>query len=359
MAPNVQRGVMRRRLWLLVIAIPMLLLIGDVAYWRYAVRQLQTGLHTWLAERRVAGWTTTMGETSSGGWPYAAILTISGLTLQGGNPDIPGDLRWSSGRIDLRLDLWRPTTLDVAFHGTQHLQFGGSADIPWAAEQLQATLPLRFGEPPRAIDIVSHNLRTELPSDAGTSTDLALGLVQIHGELAPTANHDNAAVQFSISAEAIGLPRTVEWPLGATLSSFTLDGTLNGRLPSLGRGLTPAVSEWRDGGGALDVRHLTLGWGPLGLTASATLALDDQLQPMGSGTGHIVGYAASLNALANGGVLSHSAATAATAVLSLLAGAPDANGASEVDVPLTLQYRTLSMRQIPLIRLPELDWPAP
>jgi hypothetical protein len=28
-----------------------------------------------------------------------------------------------------------------------------------------------------------------------------------------------------------------------------------------------------------------------------------------------------------------------------------------VEVPLTLQYRTLSMRQVPLVRLPELDWP--
>jgi hypothetical protein len=88
------------------------------------------------------------------------------------------------------------------------------------------------------------------------------------------------------------------------------------------------------------------------------LALDDQLQPMGSGNGRIVGYAETLDRLAAAGMLTKSAATAAKAVLSLMAATSDSNQPSSVDVPLTLQYRTLSMRQVPLVRLPEVDWPA-
>ncbi|MEA2772399.1 MAG: hypothetical protein QOD93_5361, partial [Acetobacteraceae bacterium] len=71
-----------------------------------------------------------------------------------------------------------------------------------------------------------------------------------------------------------------------------------------------------------------------------------------------VGYAETLDRLAAAGTLSKSAATAAKAVLSLMAGTSDNDEPSSVDVPLTLQYRTLSMRQIPLVRLPEVDWPA-
>jgi hypothetical protein len=70
----------------------------------------------------------------------------------------------------------------------------------------------------------------------------------------------------------------------------------------------------------------------------------------------VVGYADTLDALATHGVISKSAATAAKAVLSLLANSPDDGSPPDVEVPLTLQYRTLSMRQIPLVRLPELDW---
>jgi hypothetical protein len=132
---------------------------------------------------------------------------------------------------------------------------------------------------------------------------------------------------------------------------------LNGPFQSAGN-ITSGAQAWRDGGGSLEVTHLAMGWGPLGLSSSATLALDDQLQPMGSGSARIVGYGEALDRLAAGGLLTRSAATAAKAVLSLLAGTGDGGEPSEVDVPLTLQYRTLSMRQVPLVRLPELDWPA-
>ena len=46
-----------------------------------------------------------------------------------------------------------------------------------------------------------------------------------------------------------------------------------------------------------------------------------------------------------------SAAIAAKAVLSLLAHAPDNGGPSQVDVPLTLRKRTLSMQSVPLLRI--------
>ncbi len=71
----------------------------------------------------------------------------------------------------------------------------------------------------------------------------------------------------------------------------------------------------------------------------------------------MVGYAETLDALAAHGVISRSAAIAAKAVLTLLAHNPEDGSPPDVEVPLTLQYRTLSMRQVPLVRLPEVDWP--
>ena len=137
-----------------------------------------------------------------------------------------------------------------------------------------------------------------------------------------------------------------------------MDAALNGPLPDAA-GLTAVATGWRDDGGSLEVRHVETHWGPLGLTATATLALDPELQPMGTGTAQVTGYAETLDALARNGLMSRSAATTAKAVLSLLADTPGDGGPSEVDVPLSLQYRTLSMRQVPLVRLPELDWPPP
>jgi hypothetical protein len=182
------------------------------------------------------------------------------------------------------------------------------------------------------------NAEIEIAADAAT------------GQSQPTAT-------FAVASEAVALPAGIKWPLGPNISSLSADGALNGPLPET-RDIKAWAEAWRDGGGSLEIRHLALGWGPLGLTSTATLALDEQLQPMGSGSGHVVGYAATLDRLAAGGKLTKSAATAAKAVLSLMAGTADGDEPSSVDVPLTLQYRTLSMRQVPLVRLPELDWPA-
>ena len=102
--------------------------------------------------------------------------------------------------------------------------------------------------------------------------------------------------------------------------------------------------------------------GLLGVAAAATLALDDQLQPMGTGSARLVGYPAALDALARTGTLSRSAATAAKAVLSLLATSPGGGEQDQVDVPLTLctaRNSRSSIRQIPLIRVPEVDWERP
>jgi len=71
----------------------------------------------------------------------------------------------------------------------------------------------------------------------------------------------------------------------------------------------------------------------------------------------VAGYAPTLDVLATHGVISNSAAVAAKAMLSLIAATPADGGPAEVEVPLSLQQGTLSMHQIPLVRLPKLDWP--
>ena len=135
-----------------------------------------------------------------------------------------------------------------------------------------------------------------------------------------------------------------------------MDGALNGPVPRM-PGLARRAAAWRDGGGTLELQHVAVGWGPLALTGSATLALDPKLQPMGAGNARIVGYAQSLDALGASGAIPPRAAFAAKALAGLIAATPENGGPSEIDVPLTLQDRTLAIRQFPLARVPSLAWP--
>jgi hypothetical protein len=165
------------------------------------------------------------------------------------------------------------------------------------------------------------------------------------------------AADFTVTASAIVLPAGGKWPLGNLIRDIAVSGRVDGPFPPF-RTAAAWVRDWRDGGGSLVVKEAMIAWGPLAMNATATIALDDQLQPMGSGSAKVSGFMEALDRLSAAGVLTRSAATVAKAMLSLLAGTAVGDAPAEVEVPLSLQYRTLSMRQVPLLRLSELDWPG-
>jgi hypothetical protein len=347
---------MRRSYWVTFVAIPVLLVAGETVYWRIAAERLRTGYQTWLAAQAAQGWDIGSGPLSVGGWPRSAALNVPNLTLRHSGPTVPGDLNVASAGVTLSVSLFDPGTLRLSLTGPTHVRAGDLPDVIVTGNTTSLSVPLQQ-DSPLSLALYGRDMRLEASTGAWHVT---VGLLNARAEFAadPPADQSRPAATFAISSEAIALPSTYKWPLGPNISSLSTDGTLNGPLPGT-RGVTSWAEAWRDGGGSLEIRHLAMGWGPLGLTGSATLALDDQLQPMGSGNGRIVGYAETLDRLAAGGALSKSAATAAKAVLSLMAGTTDTDDSPSVDVPLTLQYRTLSMRQVPLVRLPELDWPSP
>ena len=351
---------MRRWPWIALLAGVLLLAATHFAIWRYEVGQLDAGFAGWLAARRAEGWHASTATPEPGGLPMAATLTVPDLRLEGGEPEIPHGLAWRAERLELRVDLFSPATLVVNATGAQHLRVGAAPDIAFTAESMVAQLPLTAGVPPDTVSVTARALRAGLGA-VGSPDSVTVELAQLDGAIAsPTAR------SWRLSAEAIALPADRGWALGNRISSLSTEGALNGPLPPADSP-TALATAWRDGGGKFEIRRLAMGWGPLGLSGNATLALDQRLQPAGTGSVRVIGHAAALDALVSGRVLTPGAGLAAKAVLSLLAG-PPAEGGSQggsqggppaVEVPLTLQDRTLSMRQAPLVRVPEIIWPAP
>ncbi|MDR3474412.1 MAG: DUF2125 domain-containing protein [Devosia sp.] len=345
---------MRRRRKIVLAAVPLVLVLAHFAYWRQVQHQLADGYAQWVTQAQAAGWTVRAGPVAGGGWPFDASLTIRDFALAGGRATVPDGIDWHSPQLVLRIGLTDPLRVDVDAQGQQTIRVGASPVMPVAADRLHATLSLGTNGVPQGVDILVNHMTADVVPTRGDQGRTSIGLLQAHADLIGGP----PGIGITLSAEAIDLPAMMKWPLGSRLSSLTLEGTISG---TLGEGTTQAAwaAAWRDSGGSLEIRRFAVGWGPLGVSATATLALDDQLQPMGAGTAKLVGYDAALDALAANGTLSRSAVTAAKAVLSLLAPTPGDGEPPAVDVPLTLQYRTLSMRQVPLLRLPELDWPQP
>lgn len=334
---------MRRRL---TIVLPCLLLAaliaGHTAAWFAAANYLDTGFNAWAAQRRAAGWQVDAGTPVRGGWPLAATLSVPDLALSAGPEGAPGRFAWHGQRVVLTLAMTSPDRLGIDLVGAQSLRIAPGPELPFSADRLHVEIPFTRAAPAPTGSLEVRALHTP---------DLTIGLLtgQVVAAASPT---------ITLAAEAIDLPPGLPWALGPHISSLAVDATLEGGLPP--PGALPAMAEaWRGAGGALQVTHLALGWGPLGLSATAKLSFDDHLQPVGTADLHVIGYAKTLEALAKQRVITKDTALAATAVLTLMSHTPRDGGASEVQVPLALRDHTLLMGKTPLVRVPELAWPQP
>lgn len=337
---------MRLRHGVVLLVLLVLLAAGHFAWWWFLVGRLRDDVAIWLQAHRAEGWTVTATPPSSGGWPLVARVSLGDFSIARGEAQVPG-LRYQAEHVDLTLSLFHPYALTVSPRGRQRLKVGSSDEVAATAQDMAFLIPLDADPDRGELHATAFRLMDEQGHWEATAAHLD-GHAEAHAQPGAVPSID-----FNLQAESIALPATFRWPLGQDVRSMAARGILSGPFPA-GRSIVAGLAAWRDGGGSLELSHAGVEWGPLILNASATLALDDQLQPMGSGSAKATGYAETLDRLASAGVMTKSAATVAKAMLSLLAGGDEP---SSVDVPLTLQYRTLSMRQVPLMRVPELDWP--
>jgi uncharacterized protein DUF2125 len=338
---------MRFRRWVWIVSVGMAILLGAATFtWYLTTRHLMQGFAEWQANLREAGWQVDAGKPAAGGWPFAATVTIPAVAVGDRGRMVPGGIDWHAADVRLRISAWHPRTLVVSLHGRQSLAIRGEGS-GYAAEWMALSIPLGTNSTTQSADIAVTRLRFD---DGGIESLHALLM------FGSTAAPDGSAVGISLRADAITLVGEAARPLGSRIPHLRLEATLSGTLtPNRDPRATAAI--WHASGGALHIRDFQVLWGPLDLTASGTVGLDDNLQPDGDANAHAIGYAETLDALATHGIMTRAAATAAKAVLSLLANYPANGGAPSVDVPLALKNSTLAMHQVPLMRLPQIVWP--
>jgi hypothetical protein len=299
------------------------------------------------------GWRVEHAPPVTGGWPMAVTLGVDRVRLDGGGATLPGGLSLAAERVVLRVQLPWLDRLHIELPGQQRLRLA-EADFPFVADMLVATLPLDAGTLPNTAEIAAERLRLGTPAGG-----IEVRSLRLSTQSSSSATEEEPALALTLTADGVQLPAA---PSGAAAQAFgrrvqrvAADLWLSGPVPP-GRDPVQRAMAWRDGGGTLEVKALSLAWGPVAATAAATVALDERLQPMGAGTLRVNGAMPALDALAEAGLVPARQAMMARTVLPLLSR-PTAEGGSEVEVPVTLEDRTLTLVRIPVLRLPPLDWP--
>jgi hypothetical protein len=352
--PAHRRRRLAPRLLLGALLLAGLLAAGHAMLWRFMASELESGFQTWVSVRRAQGWRVEHAPPVRGGWPFAATLTLGSVRIEGGGATLPGGLGLLAERVVLRVAPPRLDRLVVEFPGQQRLRLGG-VEYPFTADHLVALLPLERDTPPGSAEVLAERLRVGTP--AGT---LEVQTGRLSAEGSSSATEGEPALSLLLSAEGIDLPAApagrAGTAFGRRIETLSADLALTGPVPP-GRRPAARAEAWRDGGGTAELRSLALRWGPAHATVAATVALDEALQPMGAGTLRISGAGQTLDALAEAGVIGRRAAATARTVLPLLSRPSAESGAPEVEVPVTLEDRTLAVARIPVTRLPAWSWP--
>ncbi|MCR0983318.1 DUF2125 domain-containing protein [Roseomonas populi] len=338
--------------WLLLFAglLLVLLAVAHTLLWHAMAGRLQAGYDAWAASRRAQGWRVEHAPPIRGGWPLSATLRLREFHLAGGNATLPGGLDWTAPVVTLRVAMHRLGELRVTSGGPQRLRLGAT-EIPFAADRLTASLPLQANVLPRGGEFETSRLRI------GTAAGgIDIGSARLSLDSRMTAIEGEPAISLEGEAENVTLPAAT--PLGRQLQEVRIDAALTGPLPG-GRNPTNRAATWRDAGGTLELRRLELRLGPATAQATATLALDDALQPMGAGTLKLTGAEAVLDSLASAGLVTPRNAALARRVVTALARPPAEGEPPQIEVPLTLERQGLAVARIPVARLPPVIWPGP
>jgi hypothetical protein len=166
--------------------------------------------------------------------------------------------------------------------------------------------------------------------------------------------HDPADRTLGLAADLRGLRIPLSpVPIKGAIDDLAFGATVLGPFPA-GQ-LRQAAAAWRDAGGTIELDRFALRWGGVAVNGSGTLALDQNLQPMGAFSGAVSGFDQLLNALAEAGQLRMGDLTLARLGLAALAK-PGPDGKPEVSTSFTIQDGQMYLGPLKLGPVPRIKW---
>jgi hypothetical protein len=253
-------------------------------------------------------------------------------------------LDWKGQWLEISMRPWAFFTLHCHFPGEQTLVLPSYTSFPLGTLHLEG-----------ASSVMSLTTKGGLEKLTFTANHLSSVL---EGQPQPLALKD-----LSLSISNISDPLNLKASLSTQLENiekllnkktenlpFTLqvDAELSGFKPEFP--FPKSLAEWRDGGGVLEVRLLKIEWPPILADIEGTLALDEEMYPLGSFSSRIFGYKEAIVDMTELGWIKKKKASVALMILDLFA-TPDEKGQKYLKAPITLQNKRLSVGPAPLLKL--------
>jgi hypothetical protein len=310
-----------------VAALVVLLVVlgGYGAYWLIVAHRIEQGIARWAQSEQARKLDTSWQSLAIGGFPARFRIKLRNAVLRDRSLSPAPELHVPVLAADARpwdLGVWRLS----------------------APTGLVADLRPGVDRPPVRLAAARAEGVVALAGRGGT---LWLRLDQAKAEAGEELSFAVAAILHRVA-----VPDMVR-ALGDNIDELAFGATLKGALP--GGNLVQALAAWRAAGGTIELDNLALKWNGLDVTATGTIALDRELQPIGGFSGAVEGYDQLLRAFVESGRMRPSDAGLAQLALTMLAKAgPD--GRPQIATSLTIENGQVFLGPARLGPLPRFAW---
>lgn len=347
--PAARRPSRRRVLVLAVVGCVLLAAAGWTIAWQLVALRVEASLRSWIDQRLALGDTLEHGPMTISGFPMR--VEVSAREVHWTRSDGQTLLTAAAQGVVASVAVWDPFRLTVRAVG------GGRASAagPWGAitgDAGKAGAKLTIGpRAPRRIQLVLGDLTLTAPGGAPVATVESVDAT-VEPNPAPTggAIAGEVPTTLAVSGHAEGIR-----PAGAETLPFdgpaSATATLDLRGPVDPAAGIPGLAQWRDAGGVIDIRSLSVSWAPVDLIGDGTFALDAALRPEGAGTAEVRGAPAAVDRLVKLGRLKVNQA-ALIKLAMIAASEPSDDGSGDlIKAPVTIQDGTLKVGQFTVAKV--------
>ena len=333
----------RKKLLALGLLLLALCLLASVLVYEYSLRWVEKEISSRTLELQQRGYTFSYSQFSVSGNPLLITITFKEPSLK----DATGALEWQGDEAVISFYPWNSSQLHGSFPGEQKLSLPQNLPFPLGTLSLDgvnAVLTFSGDGPVKDLDF---NVNTITSLLEGNVQPISLKNTSLHVTNLITPLN----LKFNVSTEVSNL----ESLLKDVSIEYNLILTLSGELDGYKAKTPPAsLSQWRDGGGVLEVTSFKLSWPPINAEAEGTLTLDKNMYLLGSFSSRIQGYKEALSKMVVLGWIKKKKASTASFILDLFS-TPDGSGGKKLTVPITLQNGALSIGPAPILKLQPIE----
>jgi len=332
------------RYWLLTGAVA-LAAVGYVAFYMHVAGGFVAGIDVWLEARRAEGIEAGYRRMARDGFPFRVVVRLAEPRLA--LPEEPPRLAWQAERLALVLQPWDLRHLIFDLSGSGQLQADGDDGRRRIDYGVADGLASYQTDAAGRLFRLSADLQQVALDEVGGGA-ATLARAQLHVRPGEADSLDAALQLDRLRLDGARLPEAAGWfrVLGPEVMLLQADLGLESAPPFRG-GIGAWLERWRDGGGDLQLRRFKLVWGEVDIEATGTLALDEQLRPLGALTARVKGHEHLVDAAVAAGQMRRRDGETAKALLGLLAR----SAGGVLAVPVTLQDGVASLGPVPLVRL--------